>query len=85
MKKYGAFLEGQKSVHLMPRLKSRCCFGRALEILFILKLMADAKVFERAAVEADTLATELGSLRKENYKLRDEIERYIEHLIENCS
>ena len=66
--------------------QSGCCFGRwALEILFILKLMADAKVFERAAVEADTLATELGSLRKENYKLRDEIERYIEHLIENCS
>ncbi len=38
--------------------------------------MADAKVFERAALEADTLAKELAAVKKENYKLRDEIERY---------
>ena len=37
--------------------------------------MADAKVFERAAIEADSLANELASIRKENFKLRDEIER----------
>jgi hypothetical protein len=37
--------------------------------------MADAKVFDRAAIEADKLAKELADLRKENFKLRDEIER----------
>jgi hypothetical protein len=37
--------------------------------------MADAKVFERADFDAENLAKELASLRKENFKLRDEIER----------
>jgi hypothetical protein len=37
--------------------------------------MADAKVFERANTEADNLAKELAIVRRENFKLRDEIER----------
>jgi FtsZ-binding cell division protein ZapB len=43
--------------------------------------MSDAKVFERAAIEADNLANELGALRRENFKLRDEIERWKECLL----
>ena len=37
--------------------------------------MTDTKVFERAAEEADRLAKELAELRRDNHKLRDQIDR----------